>query len=153
MNLKDFNRITQEIIEKEIKLRKEKTDDYGVDSNPFHTIEDMAKNFGVSTPRVIGMLLHKHISSIYKAIRTNDMDPQCMAEPIEQRLMDARAFLMLLMIYLRDRQEIEDARDNADDLLKDPVPEWTQVETERYMSFPPSPAASISWSATKKGVF
>lgn len=107
MQKRQFDSIVKDLLAHETKLREDKTSDYGRTEDIFDSVHEIARNFNLSVPKVIGMLLHKHIAAIYKAIRSNDLEPKCHAEPLTQRIMDARAYLLLLLAHLEDEPEIK----------------------------------------------
>lgn len=105
MDKQKFDAAVKEITIKEEHMRQIKTSDYGADLDIFQSIRTIGEEIDIAPAKVLLTFLHKHINSIYKAIKENELRPVCYAEALEERIMDARAYLMLLLLFLQENGE------------------------------------------------
>lgn len=105
MDIKSFEVIVGEMVEREAKVMVTKGRDYTVGEDRLDNFRRVAKamtedGFAIDMKKVWWILFNKHICAIRKFAMTGEVS----SEPIEGRIMDARVYLALLRAIIEEER-------------------------------------------------
>lgn len=103
MDTKTFKDMVQEMIENEAEILRVKGEDYTVGKDVLDNFRRVAREmtesgFSIDMKKVWWIYFNKHLC----AIRNFAMTGEVLSEPIEGRIMDARAYLILLRAIIKE---------------------------------------------------
>lgn len=102
MILQDFTSIVDRTIDQIRGLLVSKRVDYASDADVLHNFKESSDANGLTKFQIWGVYFTKHVSSILGAIRQSPNRPETMTEPLEQRIDDSIAYLILLKGLLEE---------------------------------------------------
>lgn len=98
---KDFD----ELLDKCFKILKTKSVDYAEANDRLAEIRNTAEMTGTTMRTVLGIYMNKHLRSLYKWVRGDELK----GEPISEKLLDIIVYALLFYKLLKEEEQIKAA--------------------------------------------
>jgi hypothetical protein len=104
----------KEILKKVEEMLRTKGEEYQADSNVLSNFETNASRLGLTSFQIWAVYFNKHVESINSSIKKNPHDPSDLklAEPLQGRVVDAIAYLLLLNSMIKKAENKENKKIN-----------------------------------------
>lgn len=103
MNCDRFSKLFDDMISEEKAIASTKGTEYIQGDDRLDNFKRIARELGLSPMKVLWVYLKKHLDSIARYIKTE----QVLSEPIEGRITDARMYLALLRGLIEERKLVD----------------------------------------------
>jgi hypothetical protein len=105
MNLKDRQKVAEELFQESLKVFMDKGIDYSGDVDSLANFKVNAERSGVTKFQVWQIYFNKHVDAINNAIKNNPENPEVASEPLKSRIVDIVNYAALLAALLKDSEK------------------------------------------------